>query len=67
MTESLLLKIEERVLLLLAEITNLRQQVNLFRQENISLKAEQAGYSKRLQELLSLLELVDEEKIEAVA
>ena len=62
MTETLLQKIEDKVLLLLAEITNLRQQVTQYKQENTALKAEQGNYKGKLEELLSVLEILEQEK-----
>jgi regulator of replication initiation timing len=60
MTESLIQKIEDKVLLLLAEITNLRQEVSQLRSENTSLKAEQSDHTEKLQELVSLLDVLDD-------
>jgi regulator of replication initiation timing len=60
MTETLIQKIEDKVLLLLAEITNLRQEVNQLRSENTSLRAEQSDHAEKLRELVSLLDVLDE-------
>lgn len=62
MTESLLLKIEEKVMLLLAEITNLRQEVSQLKEENAALVAEQGSHSDKLHELLSLLDIMEQDR-----
>ena len=62
MTESLLQKIEDKVLLLLAEITNLRQEIAHLKQENLELKSEQGSHSSKLEELISLLDILEEDK-----
>jgi regulator of replication initiation timing len=61
MTETLLQQIEDKVLLLLAEITNLRQEVVHLRQENQALKSEQGTHSDKLEELISLLDILEED------
>jgi hypothetical protein len=61
MTETLLKQIEDKVLLLLSEITNLRQEVAHLRQENQTLKAEQGTHTDKLEELISLLDILEED------
>lgn len=62
MTEILLQKIEDRVLLLLAEITNLRQEVKILRKENAELKMGYGDNEGKLQELLSLLDVLEQDR-----
>ena len=59
MTDSLLQKLEERLLALVAELDGLRKGLNLLKQENSILKTEKLNSTKRLQELISLLETQD--------
>lgn len=67
MTEQLLQKLEERMMLLLSEIEDLRKTVDKFHQENLVLKQENAGmkfdrenHSRKLEDLLSLLDTLNQ-------
>ncbi len=59
MTDGLLQKLEEKLLALVQELDGLRKELNLRKQENSILKTEKFNYTKRLQELISLLEAQD--------
>jgi hypothetical protein len=61
MTESLIQIIEDKVLLLLAEITNLRQEVSVLKGENMELKSQSHNQVGKLQELVSLLDVLEDE------
>lgn len=61
MTENLIQIIEDKVLLLLAEITNLRQEVSLLKSENMELKSQSHNQVGKLQELVSLLDVLEDE------
>jgi regulator of replication initiation timing len=58
MTENLLHKLEEKMMLLLTEVEDLREEVERLSQENTSLKIEREGNSKKLQDLILLLDAV---------
>lgn len=66
MTENLLYKLEEKVMVLLTEVEDLRQQVEQTKTENAFLKMEKEKYltdrynnERKLQDLLSLFEAVN--------
>lgn len=59
MTDTLLQKLEEKVMLLLTELEDLRFDIERLEQENANLKAEKAKYTQRLQSLVTLLDTVD--------
>jgi regulator of replication initiation timing len=59
MTDTLLQKIEEKVMILVTELEELRKEMHRVRQENSSLKAEKTNHAQKLQGLISLLEAVD--------
>jgi regulator of replication initiation timing len=59
MTDTLLYKVEERVMVLVAELEEMRNEMQRVKQENGMLKAEKATYAQKLQGLISLLETVD--------
>ena len=59
MTNNLLQTVEEKVMMVLAEVESLRQEVMMLRQENLVLKTEQNNGVKRLQGLVSLLDVLD--------
>jgi regulator of replication initiation timing len=58
MTENLLQKLEERMVTLLSEIEDLRNEVQRLTQENFSLKNQSQHSTKKLQDLISLLDAV---------
>lgn len=58
MTENLLLKLEEKTMILLSEVEDLRKQVQFISQENTALKMEKETHSRKLQDLIGLLDTV---------
>ena len=58
MAENLLQKLEEKMMVLLAELEDLRKESQLLRQENSSLKAQQEIIEKKLEGIVSLLDTV---------
>ena len=58
MTENLLLKLEEKTMILLSEVEDLRKQVQFISQENTALKMEKESNSRKLQDLIGLLDTV---------
>lgn len=60
MTENLLQKIEEKVMILVTELEDLRKEMQKVKQENAILKSEKVSYAQKLQGLISLLESIDE-------
>lgn len=58
MTENLLLKLEEKMMALLAEVEDLRKEVDRLRMESSSLKMERENHGNKLQELIGLLDTV---------
>ena len=66
MTDSLLQKVEEKVMTLVTELENLRKELqharselNHARQENSLLKTEKINCIEKMQDLVSLLDAVD--------
>lgn len=66
MTDTLLQKVEEKVMTLVTELENLRKELqhtrselNHSRQENTALKSEKMNYVEKMQDLMSLLDAVD--------
>lgn len=59
MTDNLFEKLEEKVTVLLSELTVLRKELNQVRQENAALKLEKTQYTQKVQELISLFDLID--------
>ncbi|OGT60136.1 MAG: hypothetical protein A3E85_03540 [Gammaproteobacteria bacterium RIFCSPHIGHO2_12_FULL_45_12] len=58
MTENLLQKLEEKMMMLLSEVETLRKDLRMVLEVNASLKAERETHAKKLQDLLSLLDEV---------
>lgn len=56
MTETLLQKIEEKMMMLLSEVEVLRKETLRLNQENNALKFEKENHSQKLQGLVSLLD-----------
>ena len=59
MTEVLLQQLEEKMMVLLTEIDSLRREVTTLKHENQTLKSDQDKHSRKLQDLLSLLDAVN--------
>lgn len=59
MTENLLIKLEEKTMLLLSEVEELRKQVHFLNQENHALKMKEEVSIKKLQDLIGLLDAVN--------
>jgi len=59
MTENLLFKLEEKMMMLLTEVEDLRDEVQRLNHENTSLKMERESHGKKLQDLIMLLDSVN--------
>lgn len=59
MTENLLQKLEEKMMMLLTEVEGLRTEVQHLNHENSSLRLERESNTKKLQDLISLLDSVN--------
>lgn len=59
MTENLLQKLEEKMMVILSEIEDLRRDNLRLNNENASLKVEREKNAKKLHDLISLLDTVD--------
>ena len=59
MMDSSLYKLEEKIITLLSTLEGLRSESHQLKQENAALKAEKINNTKRLQELVDLLDSVD--------
>jgi regulator of replication initiation timing len=57
-TENLLYKLEEKMMALLTDAEGLRQQVQRLQQENAVLKQDKDNHTRKLQDLVSLLDSV---------
>lgn len=58
MTESLLQKLEEKMVLLISEVEDLRKEIQHLNHENSSLRMERENHARKLQELIGLLDTV---------
>lgn len=67
MTDILIQKLEEKVMLLLTDMEDLRKEVGQLRRENSALKTEMSSSSNKLQSLLSLLDSLDATEAPATA
>lgn len=56
MTENLLQKLEEKMMMLLAEVEDLRKEIQQLHHENATIRAEREAHTKKLHDLLSLLD-----------
>lgn len=56
MTDNLLQKLEEKMMILLTEFDAMRQELNRLKQENSMLKMDQVDHTRKLQGLVSLLD-----------
>lgn len=63
MTDNLFQKLEEKMMLLLAEIEDSRREIARLTQENAMLKREQEVHSNKLADLISLLDSVSSSDI----
>jgi len=59
MTENLLQKLEEKMMLVLTEMEDLRKEVQRLSHENAAFKQEKEGQMRKLQDLVSLLDSVN--------
>lgn len=59
LTENLLYKLEEKMMLLLTSSEDLRQQIQTLQHENAALKQEKDSNTRKLQDLVSLLDSVN--------
>lgn len=59
MTDHLIQKLEEKTMSILAELELLRREILQLRQENNTLKSEKMNSTKKLEELISSLNLFD--------
>lgn len=60
MTDTALIqKLEEKVMMLLTELEDLRFEVQQLKNENASFKTEKTHYTQKLQSLISLLDSID--------
>lgn len=60
MTDNLLYALEEKIVTLLSELENLRQENQRIKQENGILKSSQLEYTRKLQGLIALLDSLEE-------
>ncbi len=67
MTENLLQKLEEKMMVLLTEVEDLREELQRLHQENTSLKMERESHGKKLQELILLLDTVSPSEVMATS
>lgn len=58
LTENLLYKLEEKMMMLLSDAESMRQQIHRLQQENAALRQEKDGHTRKLQDLVSLLDSV---------
>ena len=59
MTETLLQKLEEKMMKILTEVEELRAESQRLAQENAMLKGEKETHSRKLQDLISLFDAVN--------
>ncbi len=59
LTENLLYKLEEKMMVLLTDAEGLRQQVQRLQTENAALKQEKDNHTRKLQDLVGLLDSVN--------
>ena len=56
MTENLLQKLEEKMMLLLAEIEDSRKEIQYLQHKNLLLEAQQDKYAEKISDLISILD-----------
>lgn len=59
MTESLLQKLEEKMVVLLTEVEDARLEIQRLKEENIILRSKEENNASKLQDLLALLDAVN--------
>jgi regulator of replication initiation timing len=59
MTDVVLQKLEEKIIILLAELEDLRFEVQQLKKENANFALEKMNYTQKLQGLISLLDSID--------
>lgn len=59
MTETLLQKLEEKMMIVVSQLEDARKEIELLRHDNLNMKLEKDRQSKKLNDLLSLLDTVD--------
>ena|SRR3989344_1521311 len=59
MTDNLFQKLEEKIMLLLAELDCMRKELSQLRQENASLKLEKTRHAQKIQEMIALMDMLD--------
>lgn len=74
MTEQMLQKLEEKMMMLLGEVEDLRKAIDRLTQENTSLKQENSGmkfdrenHARKLEDLLSMLDTVNTAAVPSTA
>ena len=58
MSDNLFQKLEEKMMVLLSEVEDLRKEVQFLKQENAAMKYEKENQMRKLQDLVSLLDTV---------
>jgi regulator of replication initiation timing len=58
MTESLLQKLEEKMVMLISEVEELRKEIQHLNHENSALRNERENHARKLQDLIALLDTV---------
>lgn len=58
MTENLLQKLEEKMVMLISEVEDLRKEIQHLNHENSSLRVERESHTRKIQELISLIDSV---------
>jgi len=66
MTDNFLQKLEEKVMILLTELEDLRFTVQQLKEEKANLEIEKFNYTQKLQGLITLLDSVDDATEESV-
>lgn len=68
LTENLLYKLEEKMMQLMSEAEGLRHQLQRLQQENAAFRQEKENHTRKLQDLVSLLDSVNpSEHVSAVS
>jgi len=59
MTDNLFQKLEEKITLLLTELDCMRKELTQLKQENASLKLDKTRYAQKIQEMITLMDMLD--------